>query len=100
MTGDSFAVDLDELDRVVDDVASCEQALEALTADVARQVRALHEVWEGLAAQAQREAHAEWEQGMLAMREALAGLRAAARTAHGNYAGSAQTNLAMWEQVR
>lgn len=95
-----FTVDSDELDEVVADVAGCEQALEGLTNDLEVQVRALHEVWEGLAAEAQREAHHEWEQGMRAMRDALAGLRGAARTAHGNYTAAVETNLWMWGQVR
>lgn len=97
---DAFAVDPDELDAVIADVARCEDELSDLTADLDRQVRALHDVWEGLAATAQAEAHAGWTHGMLAMREALADLRAAARVAHGNYTGAVDTNLAMWRQVR
>ena len=95
----TFSVDLDELHQVVADVEACGSALERLTADLERQVAALHEVWEGLAAQAQREAHAEWEQGMRAMRPALDGLRAAAATAHANYTGAADANVRMWEQL-
>ena len=96
----NFSIDADELDAVISDVEKCEDALEFLTADLDKQVKALQEVWEGLAATAQKGAHDEWATGMVAMRTALADLRAAARTAHGNYTGAATTNLRMWRQVR
>ena len=95
-----FRIDADELDDVIADVEKCEGALETLTADLNKQIAALQEVWEGLAATAQKEAHDEWTTGMVAMRSALTDLRAAARTAHGNYTGAANTNLTMWQQVR
>ena len=97
MTSDDFAIDPDELDAVVADIARTEAALEALTNDIERQVTKLHESWEGLAAQAQREAQSEWEQGLLTMREALAELRAAAAQASVNYSQAADTNRSMWE---
>ena len=56
--------------------------------------------WTGVAADAQQEAHQEWTQGMLTMREALADLRTAARTAHENYTGAAETHVSMWDQLR
>ena len=102
-TADGFvvdlAVDMAELDAVIADVQACETRLETLTDDLDRQVRALQDSWEGLAAQAQQEAHAEWTRGMRDMRTALADLRAAARQAHSNYSGAADTNVAMWRQV-
>jgi WXG100 family type VII secretion target len=97
---DRFTIDSDELDTVIGDVEKCEKALEALTSDLDRQVAALQSVWEGLAADAQQEAHEEWTQGMLTMRQAMADLRAAARTAHDNYTGAAEANVSMWEQLR
>ncbi|MCW2815440.1 MAG: hypothetical protein JWN84_2895 [Nocardioides sp.] len=92
-----FTVDAGELDAVIGDIERTEAALSTLTDDVERQIRALHQVWEGLAAEAQVAAQAEWNAGMLAMREAVADLRAAARTAHGNYTRAAEANVAMWE---
>ena len=97
---DRFTIDSDELDTVIGDVESCEKALEELTNDLQKQVAALQSVWEGLAAEAQQEAHEEWTQGMLTMRQAMADLRAAARTAHENYTGAAETNVSMWDQLR
>jgi WXG100 family type VII secretion target len=90
-----FTIDVDDLDEVVHDLAKCEAALSTLTDDLEHQMAALHGVWEGLSAQAYREAHDEWTTGMLAMRAALADLRAAARLAHSHYTGAAQTNVDM-----
>lgn len=97
---DRFTIDADELDEVIGDVVKCETALSTLTADLAKQIKALQSVWEGLAADAQKEAHEEWTTGMRGMRTALKDLRAAAKLAHTNYTGAAQTNLTMWKQVR
>ncbi len=96
---DDFAIDPDELDAVVADIARTEAALETLTGDIERQIVTLHESWEGLAARAQREAQREWEQGLLTMREALADLRAAAARASFNYREAAETNRSMWEEL-
>ena len=96
---DAFAIDPDELDAVVADIARTEAALETLTHDIERQIARLHESWEGLAAVAQREAQDEWEQGLLTMRQALADLRAAAAQASSNYTEAADANRSMWESL-
>ncbi len=97
---DDFAVDPDELDEVVADLGRTESALESLASDIDRQMATLQSTWEGLSAEAQAEAHREWSQGMAGMRAALTELRAAARVAHGNYTGAADTNLRLWEQLQ
>lgn len=96
----TYSVDLDELEDLVADMVRCEQALAELGHGLEREMVALPRVWEGLAAEAQREAHAEWARGMAAMHEALGGLRAAARTAHDNYTAAVEANVAMWERLR
>jgi WXG100 family type VII secretion target len=96
---DDFTIDLDELDAVIGDVERAEGSLQRLTTDLEKQMAALHEVWEGLAAQAHTEAHQQWNDGMAAMREAMAGLREAARTAHTNHTSAGQSNLAMWSDL-
>jgi WXG100 family type VII secretion target len=96
---DDYTVDLDELDDIIGDLEGAERSLESLTNDLERQIAKLHETWEGLSAQAQREAHAEWEEGMRDMRAALADMRAAARTAHGNYSKAIRTNVGMWRAI-
>ena len=95
-----YGVDLDELIATVDDLAVCGTELADLLAEVSRRVEALHVTWSGRAALAQTVAQADWEAGFRAMHEGLAAMRAAATTAHGNYADAAGTNVRMWEQVR
>lgn len=97
---DRFKIDADELDDIVGDLVKTETALSTLTTDLDKQIKTLQLVWEGLAADAQAEAHEEWTKGMRAMRTALKDLRAAAKLAHGNYTGAAQANLTLWQQVR
>lgn len=97
---DTFALDPDELDAVIADLERTETALETITRDLEAQMRALHDEWEGLAAQAHVEAHAQWTAGMVAMRQALSDLRAAARAAHGNYTAAGDANLAMWRALQ
>ena len=97
--GRVFTIDLAELDSIIAEVQQTENDLEALTNDLERQIQELQAVWEGLAADAQQAAHRHWEQGMRAMRAALADLRAAARVAHGNYTSAAEANVAMWEAL-
>lgn len=92
-----FAIDLDELDDVIGGLEASERELERLTDDLEARIRELQEQWQGLTAAAQHEAHQEWQQGMIAMRAALAKMRSAARVAHGNYSLAISTNLGMWE---
>jgi WXG100 family type VII secretion target len=96
---DDFTVEVDELDDVVGDLEACERHLALLVEDLDRQVSALHGTWTGLAADAQREAHAQWSGGMAAMRTSLGDLREAARLAHEEYTGAASANVAMWRGV-
>ena len=95
-----FAVDLEELLDTIADMARSTTALDSLLSEVEARVGALHDVWSGRAATAQSAAQAEWETGFRSMRDALATMRAAAATAHENYADAAATNVRMWEQVR
>jgi WXG100 family type VII secretion target len=99
VAGEEFLVDLGELDAVIADMERTERELQQLTDDVERQIRALHEVWEGLAATAQRAAQDEWDQGMREMRAALVTIRGAARTAHGNYTSAVEANRSTWESL-
>lgn len=100
MSAPGFAVDLDELLDVVDELVRCGVALDALLDDVVGRVAALQQTWSGSAADAQAGAQAEWERGFREMSAALAVMRSAADTAHDNYERAATTNLRMWEQVR
>lgn len=99
MAGRIFSIDTDDLDAVISDIQATESALESLTNDIEVQIAALQSEWEGLAAEAQAEAHKTWEEGMRGMRAALAELRASARTAHTNYTSAANANVSMWESL-
>jgi WXG100 family type VII secretion target len=96
---DEFTVMTDELDEVIADLEVTEAALDAVDRDLTSRMGLLHESWEGQAAEAHAAAHAEWTEGLREMRRALQELRAAARSAHGNYTGAAEANVSMWEQL-
>lgn len=95
-----FAVDLDELARVVGEMAACQAGLHEVADALTRQVRALHGSWAGDAAAAHEVAQRVWDAGFGEMREALATMRAAALAAHDHYAVAASTNVEMWGQLR
>ena len=95
-----FAVDLDELVRVVGEMTACQARLHDVAEALTRQVRVLHGSWAGEAAAAHEVAQRVWDAGFGEMREALATMRAAADAAAGHYAGAAATNVEMWGQLR
>jgi WXG100 family type VII secretion target len=99
LAADDFAVDAEELHRVIGELSSCESDLRGLAADLAKQIKVLHSTWQGQAAMAHRLAQSEWELGFLGMRDALADLRAAAQLAHHNYESATNANLEMWSQL-
>ena len=98
----SFAYDADlELAvRVVSTLSSVEDHLDEVVTDLRWRVAHLHETWGGLAAVGHVEAHASWGASYGEMREALAVMRAAVRTAADNYSSAGATNAAMWRAVR
>lgn len=98
--GTGYSVDLAGLQTLIDDLERCERALEEMTNELERDITSLHEVWEGLSAEAQREAQEEWNLGMRAMRQALADLRTAGGRAHGNYTKVITDNVGMWQELR
>lgn len=97
---DRFTIDVEDLARVIGEMATCEADLRDLADDVARRGRALHNTWDGRAAVAQAVAQHEWEAGFRTMREALVRMRAAASVAHDNYTSAALTNVEMWGRLR
>lgn len=95
-----FAVDLDDLARVVGEMAACHSQLHDVADALTSRVRALHGSWAGEAAAAHEVAQRAWDAGFAEMREALADMRTAARAAHDHYTGAASTNVEMWGQLR
>lgn len=95
-----FAVDLDELARVIGVMGACEEALSELTRRIDARVASLHLDWQGPAAQAHRLAHEEWGRGLQTMRLALADFRVAADVARANYDEAVAANVEVWRQTR
>ncbi len=99
MTGQRFAVDVDELLRVVGEMAACEVALADLATDLERRMRVMQDSWKGQSALAQDAAMAQWQSGYEDMRLALEAMRSVTNTAHDNYRDAAEANVRMWGQV-
>ena len=93
---DAFQVDPDALADTVERMSEFQRYAESMLSEIDSLVSNLHATWTGEGAAAHAEAHRHWAQGEAMMREALAQLRAAAHTAHGNYTGAMAKNLSMW----
>jgi WXG100 family type VII secretion target len=93
---DAFQVDPDALADAVERMSDFQRYAESMLSEIDSLVSNLHATWTGEGATAHAEAHRHWAQGEAMMREALAQLRAAAHTAHGNYTGAMAKNLSMW----
>lgn len=91
-----FRVDPEALADAVTRMAEFHRYAESMLTEIDALVRTLHTTWSGEAAAAHAEAHQHWARGEAMMRAALARLREAGATAHGNYTGAISTNLAMW----
>ena len=92
----AFTVDLDALDEAIQVMEARSAAIAAQLDTLDGQIGRLHDVWTGEAAAAQLAAHRQWLAGAKEMREGLDAIRAAARTAHGNYSAAVTANLSMW----
>jgi WXG100 family type VII secretion target len=89
-------VDPEALTDAVERMTEFQRYAESMLSEIDSLVSNLHTTWTGEAATAHTEAHQHWARGEATMREALAQLRAAAHTAHGNYTGAIAKNLSMW----
>ncbi|HZC51503.1 MAG TPA: WXG100 family type VII secretion target [Mycobacterium sp.] len=93
---DAFQVDADALADAVERMSEFQRYAESMLSEIDSLASNLHVTWTGEGAAAHAEAHRHWAQGEAMMREALAQLRIAAHTAHGNYTGAMAKNLSMW----
>ena len=89
-------MDPEALTDAVERMTEFQRHAESMLSEIDSLVSNLHTTWTGEAATAHAEAHQHWARGEATMREALAQLRAAAHTAHGNYTGAIAKNLSMW----
>lgn len=94
-----FAVEPDEVEAVVAGLTATQRRLEALADDLDRQIRALHQGWEGGAAAAHETAHRHWRAGLEELRGALHALSAAGTRAVESYRAASADNVTMWRQV-
>lgn len=90
-----YRVELDELLAFVDKLQACEQRAEAIATRVDDQVADLHNSWDGHGASGHLTQHQDWIAAAGQMREALVQLKATAHTAHRNYTGAIELNMAM-----
>jgi WXG100 family type VII secretion target len=93
---EAFRVDPEALADAVQRMADFQRRAEDMLAEIDSRVTRLHAAWTGEGAAAHAEAHRHWARGEAMMREALAQLRTAGATAHGNYTGAMAKNLSMW----
>lgn len=92
----AFRVDPEALAEAVERMGEFQRYAESMLSEIDSLVSNLHAAWSGEAAAAHAEAHRHWSRGEAMMREALAQLQGAAKTAHGNYTGAMAKNVGMW----
>lgn len=92
----AFAVQLESLVDVVDQLATFERQLQEQLAELESRMSRLHGTWSGAAAEEQLAAHRRWMDGARGMREAVASLRRIGATAHSNYSGAVAASQQMW----
>jgi len=89
-------INLAALDNVIGELAKFStdvtSQLDALEGHIAH----LHTRWEGEAANAHANAHAEWEQGARLMAEGIDALRRASVEAHAAFTATVQANRALF----
>jgi WXG100 family type VII secretion target len=93
---EAFRVDPEALADAVERMSEFQRYAESMLSEIDSLVSNLHNTWAGQGATSHAEAHQHWARGEAMMREALAQLRSAAHTAHGNYTGAMAKNLGMW----
>lgn len=91
-----FVVNLAELDDSIAVMGRTNESIDTQLAALDARIAQLRAVWTGSASAAQAAAHNDWMTGAAAMRAGLAGMQAAARTAHGNYSAAVDANTRMW----
>jgi WXG100 family type VII secretion target len=94
-----FAVDLAELDGLVEDLAAFTDRLDDRLHELETVVAAVQADWQGVAAQAQREAHRRICRGARELHAGLAQLRAVARHAHRCYTAAVSANAHTWARL-
>jgi WXG100 family type VII secretion target len=95
----TYSVDLDELDGVIERMAKFDTALDEHLSKLDARINRLHKTWSGEAAVAQKAEHDKWMQAAREMRQAMATMRSAGKTAHANYTRAIAANVGMWNET-
>lgn len=95
----AYSVDLDQLDRVIGQMAKFDTALDEHMKKLDARINRLHTTWSGDAAKAHKVEHDKWMQAAREMRHAMATMRSAGNTAHANYTRAIAANVSMWDEV-
>ncbi|MET9491319.1 WXG100 family type VII secretion target [Nocardia sp. NPDC006630] len=93
--GEGYSVDLTHLDEVTAHIRAFKGFVADNLSALDDRAKALSATWSSEAATAYETAHREWLTGANEVRDGLAALEAAARTAHENYTGAIAANLRM-----
>lgn len=96
---DDFSVDTDELVAIVRELVECRDTIRRSLADLDTRMKVLQDTWQGLSADAQAIAQAEWVDGMETMDFALVDLTEATEYAESNYSEAVRLNLGMWQDA-
>ena len=91
-----YVANTDQILALVDKAKMIGQRIEERIGEVEREVTGLQVHWEGDAARAHQEKHDTWHREIGEMKEALAGLEAAARAARERYIANVEHNKRMW----
>ncbi|SIS22054.1 WXG100 family type VII secretion target [Williamsia sterculiae] len=96
MSDGAFRVDLSEVEQFVNDlrafVSRAQDQVDALNKDIDR----LHITWRGEAAQAHRDAHQRWVEGMGHLRDGISDIARSADHSHRAYTGVQELHQKMW----
>lgn len=87
-----YSVDLEHLDAVTARIGGLHGFITESLAGLDSRIAAAHQEWTGAAADKHTEAHREWAAAAQEAAEAIAAMRAAARTAHTAYGDTVAAN--------
>ncbi|MBS4753967.1 hypothetical protein KG112_14230 [Nocardioides sp. zg-ZUI104] len=100
MAGDgSYTLSVEELTQVVDELRDCKRKMRVAAEDLRVQVGRLHEVWDGLSAEAHALAQTSIDDGLAAMGEALQDFIKTTGDAKASYQVAWDTNVGLWQSV-
>lgn len=96
MNADSFSVNLNHLDSVIDRLAGLTGFLNDTFDAIDHQVKALHSgSWDGIASQAYADAHRAWLSEAKEFARGIADVTAAAKQVHARYVDAVDVNTKM-----